>query len=132
MVSTRSIARREARSWTRFPYEIRLEILQMVLDEHPKASTLNPACEGCSSASKVFSLASVCEEWQDFFERWTFRRLVLDKSSLPTFRTAITRDQRRLLYIHKICLRIELAEYGGDSGSQDDYKLAESSAIIDQ
>ncbi|VUC21925.1 unnamed protein product, partial [Clonostachys rosea] len=93
-------------SWTSLPVEIRQLILSHVSlpilwkrnsDQHPP---------------RVARFASVCREWQVFFETCTFRRLVLDTDSLELFSTMIRRDPARLRYMRNIWLRIQLPSYG--------------------
>lgn len=49
-------------------------------------------------------------EWQDFFERGNFRRLVLHQSDLVEFR-AILREERRREFVAWVRLRFELMPY---------------------
>lgn len=55
--------------------------------------------------------ATVCWEWQVFFESCTFRRLVLDGDSLGEFGAIIRRDDTRLGHVRKLWLRVQLPRY---------------------
>ncbi|CAH0044671.1 unnamed protein product [Clonostachys solani] len=92
-------------SWASLPAEIREAILSQVglpilwkrnSDQRPP---------------KVARFASVCRQWQVFFEACTFRRLVLNTGSLRYFNKIIKRDSTRLRYMRNIWLRIRLPEY---------------------
>ncbi|KAK4082833.1 uncharacterized protein Triagg1_1723 [Trichoderma aggressivum f. europaeum] len=58
--------------WKDLPPELKHQVFEVILSTRPKASTAN--------------YAAVCREWQDFFERRTFRKLVLNYSCLDDFR----------------------------------------------
>lgn len=51
---------------------------------------------------KAARFATVCWEWQVFFETCTFRRLVLDPQSLGEFDAIVRRHDTRLRYIRKL------------------------------
>ncbi|KAH7140605.1 hypothetical protein EDB81DRAFT_691883 [Dactylonectria macrodidyma] len=92
-------------SWFALPLEIRLIILGLVaaveVEEVPGRQ---------KSSIPIF--ASVCLEWQLFFERHTFRRLVLDSSTLTKFAKFVKGNKAtRLNYIRFVWLRIKLPEY---------------------
>lgn len=91
--------------WASLPAEVRQLILGFVC--LPKSG------EQCNILGypKVARFASVCLEWQAFFEARTFRRLVLNPGSVDEFNAIIKRDDIRLAYIQKLWLRIELLEY---------------------
>ncbi|TFB02950.1 hypothetical protein CCMA1212_005177 [Trichoderma ghanense] len=60
---------------------------------------------------KLAQLATVCREWQAFFETRTFRRLVLHPDSLAEFEAIMRRHDARLGYIRRLWLRIQLSVY---------------------
>lgn len=92
-------------SWASTPLEIRQLILGFVCLPRPG--------EYCNNLGypKVARFASVCSEWQAFFEVRTFRRLVLNPNSLDDFGAIIRRKGVRLGYIRKLWLRVELPNY---------------------
>lgn len=95
----------KATLWASLPAEVRQLILDFVcLPKSVKSFNI-------LGYPKVARLASVCLEWQAFFEAHTFRRLVLNPGSLDEFEAIIRRDDIRLAYIQKLWLRIELSEY---------------------
>ncbi|KAK1845891.1 hypothetical protein CCHR01_11501 [Colletotrichum chrysophilum] len=79
-------------SWYRLPAEIRLEILQYLLQD------------GCSLAN----FATVSREWQKFIEPKNFARITVTRSRLPKFSSMTHRNQGLVRYIW-VCL--ELQEY---------------------
>lgn len=82
-------------SWNSLPPEIR----QMVLQISQSPSLTAPV------------LATVCRDWQDFFERSTFKDLALTNGDLYTFASAIRANVTRLGYIRTLRLRINLMPY---------------------
>ncbi|KAF4495405.1 hypothetical protein FAGAP_8471 [Fusarium agapanthi] len=84
-------------SWTSLPPEIRRMVLQAVISPSPSPTT--PV------------LATVSREWQDFFERSTFKDLALTNGDLYAFASAIKRNTTRLGYIRTLRLRINLMPY---------------------
>lgn len=91
--------------WASLPVEVRRMILKFVC-----LPTSGGQCNGVSFP-KVAQFASVCLEWQTFFEACTFRRLVLNPGSVDDFDAIVRRDGVRLAYIQKLWLRVELLEY---------------------
>ncbi|KLP01954.1 Uncharacterized protein Y057_7798 [Fusarium fujikuroi] len=54
----------------------------------------------------------VSSEWQDYFEKFTFRRLLIDNCQLARFfKMTMGEKAVRLSYIRYICLRIKLQDY---------------------
>ncbi|CAG9983390.1 unnamed protein product, partial [Clonostachys byssicola] len=92
-------------SWASLPTEIRQQILSHIglpiLWE--RNSNQRPP--------RVARFATICREWQVFFETCTFRRLVLDTHALKLFDLIIRRDSTRLRYMRNIWLRIQLPHY---------------------
>ncbi|KAM5368710.1 hypothetical protein ACJZ2D_009376 [Fusarium nematophilum] len=89
-------------TWSSFPGELRLLILECVIPQHERTA-------GFPSAS---CLATVSREWQCFFEEHTFRRLALSASDVPTFAKAVRKKNTvRLNYITHLSIDIELAPY---------------------
>ncbi|KAL7929659.1 hypothetical protein V8C35DRAFT_331145 [Trichoderma chlorosporum] len=89
-------------SWDSLPVEIRQQILRRVI--------LSSSGKRCNSL-KVARFATVCREWQAIIETYTFRRLVLNPSSLSELAAIVGRNDSRLGYIRKLWLRVELARY---------------------
>ncbi|OIW34339.1 hypothetical protein CONLIGDRAFT_638710 [Coniochaeta ligniaria NRRL 30616] len=89
--------------WNIFPKEIQLQILKHVAEGHDRP----PRRLGRGL------YASVCKEWQDFFEPYTFRRLVLRPSRLPQFQRTVSGDRGllRLSYLSEIYFTIDLPAY---------------------
>lgn len=91
--------------WASLPAEVRQMILKFVC-----LPDSGGQCNGMSYPT-VAQYASVCLEWQIFFEARTFRRLVLNPASVEEFDAVVRRDDVRLAYIQKLWLRVELSEY---------------------
>jgi hypothetical protein len=73
--------------WGKLPAEIRLIILDMVAKDHSTKSEPY-ACA---------AYASVCQEWQDFWEKETFQQLILDPERLLDLDRVVHRkNQRRI------------------------------------
>jgi len=69
----------------------------------------NTKCEPYARAS----YASVCQEWQEFWEKKTFQRLILDPERLLDLdRVVHSKNQQRIDHIEHLWLRIKLEEYG--------------------
>ncbi|KAL7796100.1 hypothetical protein V8C37DRAFT_414399 [Trichoderma ceciliae] len=92
-------------SWASLPVEVRQMILSLV-----GLPISGRQCNGLGSP-KVARFATVCREWQVFFETCTFRRLVLDHNSLGEFDAIVRRNDTRLGYIRKLWLRVRLSKY---------------------
>ncbi|KAF5699332.1 hypothetical protein FMUND_14813 [Fusarium mundagurra] len=86
-------------SWKSLPLEIRRMVFQSALSLSPSPTT--PV------------LATVSREWQEFFERSTFRDLALTSGDLYAFASAIKGkgNVTRLGYIRTLRLRINLMPY---------------------
>lgn len=88
-------------SWSILPAELRLLILECVVES-------NDTPEHCSLAP----LASVCEEWQSFFEKHTFRQLTINQRALPAFERAVAGpNAARLVYVRHVRLHLRLPGY---------------------
>jgi hypothetical protein len=59
------------------------------------------------------SYASVCREWQPVFERWNFRRLVLDQDRISDLEQFMNKEatRHRQGYLKHLFLRARLEEY---------------------
>ncbi|CAM1505511.1 Fc.00g111480.m01.CDS01 [Cosmosporella sp. VM-42] len=93
-------------SWEIFPIELRNMILKEVAGDYCRNSSRGP--------ESMARFATVSSEWQIFFEKKSFRRLVIDDTSnLEKFEEAITpgKKKKRLDYIRHIWLRVKLPEY---------------------
>lgn len=89
--------------WPLFPADIRW----LVFEELARDSS---RCEDSTTPGKrgLARYAGVCKEWQAFFEKILYRRLVLKQSCLDAF-DKIVRPRRDL--VKHIWLRIELGEH---------------------
>ncbi|KAI1105095.1 hypothetical protein F4804DRAFT_351209 [Jackrogersella minutella] len=79
-------------SWTRFPVELRL----MILENVPKSRD-------------TVAYATVCREWQLFFEQRHFEMIKLSQTTLWDFLNIIRAHRRK--FVKHIWLRIELETY---------------------
>lgn len=95
----------KATSWISLPIEVRQMILSLV------GLPISGGRYNSLGSVKVARFATVCLEWQVFFEACTFRRLVLDPDSLSEFDAIIRRHDTRLGYVLKLWLRIRLSKY---------------------
>ncbi|KAF5630107.1 hypothetical protein F52700_7465 [Fusarium sp. NRRL 52700] len=95
-----STTRRRPIEWSSLPVELRPQIFGHVVGKQKYRTT------------KLTPYVCVSSEWQDYFERFTFRRLLIDNSQLVRF-SKITDGEKavRLSYIHYLCLRIKLQDY---------------------
>lgn len=84
-------------SWNSLPPEIRQMVLQYTSSH--------------SSFPTAPVLATVSRDWQDFFERSTFKDLALANDDLYVFASAIRANVTRLGYIRTLRLRINLMPY---------------------
>ncbi|KAL6805996.1 hypothetical protein J3E68DRAFT_442229 [Trichoderma sp. SZMC 28012] len=82
-------------TWYSLPIEIQTMILKL-LQSHSDSGTTS-------------SYAVVSKEWQLYFERYNFRRLILHQSCIPEF-GRVVRHHRRGMVKH-VWLRVELAPY---------------------
>ncbi|KAI7770966.1 hypothetical protein LZL87_004753 [Fusarium oxysporum] len=89
-------------SWNSLPPEVHRMVLQSAI---PRKKTPN-----CPFPTAPV-LATVSREWQDFFERRTFKDLALTNSDLYAFAKAVKSDVSRLGYIRTLRLRINLMPY---------------------
>lgn len=88
--------------WSSLPLELRLQIFEYVAGQQEHRAM------GFSRYTYVSS------EWQDYFEKFTFRRLLIDNSQLVRFSKMTTGEKAwRLSYIRYLCLRIKLQDYDG-------------------
>ena len=92
------------KSWVDLPLELQSSILKAVSENH---------CQ--SFGRRAYSLspfASVCLDWQFFFEKITFGRLTFDDSMLKEFDEMVQGQNKiRLTYIKHIWLQIKLPKY---------------------
>ena len=93
--------------WRSLPPEIRLSILECIIPRYGLEETTTD--RGFPPASL---LATVCKEWQDFFERRTFRRMDLRATDLQAFsKTILGENVTRLNYITNVSLTVKLATF---------------------
>ncbi|KAF5235732.1 hypothetical protein FANTH_11612 [Fusarium anthophilum] len=86
--------------WSSLPVELRLQIFGYVAGKQKSRTT------------ELTPYACVSSEWQDYFERFTFRRLLIDNSQLTRFSKMTDGEKAaRLSYIRYLCLRIKLQDY---------------------
>jgi hypothetical protein len=96
-------------SWNSLPLELRLEIFNYLCYS---THTYRP-----ENRYALAGYASVCREWQDFFEPITFSRLLLDQSRIAELDrlTAATSPYEisadRQLSVRQIHFRVKLADY---------------------
>ena len=111
------------RRWISLPPEIRLLILESIVIQSTNSdATTSDGVQG----PRIAPCASVCHEWQCFFERLTFKRLALDYISLPKFAAAVKgKNIARLKYIRHLWLRVKLCNYT----DQTYYKAEDGSTI---
>ncbi|OIW22768.1 hypothetical protein CONLIGDRAFT_687186 [Coniochaeta ligniaria NRRL 30616] len=106
--------------WTNLPVELRLLILEDVLE----------ATSTSQENKSLARYAQVSHEWQRFFEQSTFRRLVLSADDLYYFQKIVLRryqpyqlagqlESAYRLPIEHIWLRLSLFEYGQAGGHWD-------------
>ena len=120
MDATADIARG---SWAQLPSEIKFQILKHVkyVTYKYKDSQLGYPQRKGRSRHKLWRFANTCQEWRDFFERHTFKRLVLTEQSIITFDQVISRRKCRLEYIEHIILRVRLLSYSAaESKAEED------------
>lgn len=120
--------------WKHLPLELRFMILKEVLGEVGKATSSSPG-----SGRKTLALyATVSTDWQLFFEKINFRRLVLSSEDLVNFHEMIIRRQSKepawTMRIEHIWLRLSLLPYPHHEGNQDcqDCREPESETEIKQ
>jgi hypothetical protein len=88
--------------WEHLPLELRIMIFKMVLDPPvERTQYIQSAC------------ATVCREWNYFFERETFNHLILHQLDVAEF-CRIVQGQRKT-FVKRIWLRLELPEYDCES-----------------
>ncbi|RFN50636.1 hypothetical protein FIE12Z_5080 [Fusarium flagelliforme] len=96
-----------ASSWKSLPPEIRLLVLEYIIPRYGLEETT--IVRGFPPASL---LATVCKEWQGFFEKETFLKMDLEATDLYTFsRTILGENVIRLNYMTRVVLTIKLATY---------------------
>ncbi|CAJ2504329.1 Uu.00g117230.m01.CDS01 [Anthostomella pinea] len=111
--------RQRAISWQRLPPEIRLIILEVVAGPDRERDMVTTQARNRNQAA----YASVCREWQDYFEPIHFNALTLYQSDVAEFGRIMQGRWRAML--HWIWLHVELPEYGCDR-----CKFAESAGEI--
>lgn len=85
--------------WTRLPAEIRLTVLDDFAARWPSRNN-----KGWTYAH----LATVCKEWQVFFEKKTFHLVRLDLLSLENFKV-ISEHRQHLIHHIQFCFRPDIA-----------------------
>ncbi|CAH0037148.1 unnamed protein product [Clonostachys rhizophaga] len=111
MVRIRHMRRVEVASWCRLPAEIQAMILGEIVAEADATLKVDQASVSAKPNQGIGRLASVCRDWQGFFERHTFKRLLLIESNLSGFEQVILSRPVRLTYIQNLLLRIKLSVY---------------------
>ncbi len=89
--------------WQMLPPEIRLMILDCVA--HGYDEKFEPFARA--------GYATVCKDWQAFWERWTFKRLIICQGNLSDLKRLLHRVKSRLDYVEHLWLRIRLEEHDG-------------------
>ncbi|EXM14373.1 hypothetical protein RAB80_009956 [Fusarium oxysporum f. sp. vasinfectum] len=86
--------------WSSLPVQLQLQIFGYVAEKQEYRAT------------DLSRWTCVSSEWQDYFEKFTFRRLLIDNSQLAKF-FKVTKGEKalRLLYIRYLCLRIKIHDY---------------------
>lgn len=115
-----------ATSWFRLPGEIQLMVWEAIIAQsktYPKPTL--PSSAQATGNHSIGRLASVCQDWQEFFERHTFQRLALAQDHLPMLQEVVERRAVRLTYIRNISLRLRLPEYR----STDSHRPEEQTTI---
>jgi len=77
--------------------------------------------------------ASVCREWQPYFERRTFSQLVLRPSCLPEFQQLTAgKNKRRLDYLGRLWFLVEIKDYDCTDcqSPEDETTVASNEAIF--
>ncbi|TPX08927.1 uncharacterized protein E0L32_009631 [Thyridium curvatum] len=92
--------------WTRLPPEIRLMVLEQV-----RESAKGQLASRGKRTYEMSIYATVCREWQSFFEKENFKRLILHQSDIFLFGAFTHGQQQRRAWIEWIWLRIELPQY---------------------
>ncbi len=95
---------------------------------------LDPPVEGTKYIQSAY--ATVCREWNNFFERETFNHLILHQSDVPEL-GSIVQGQRKT-FVKRIWLRLELPEYDCESCNKQqsteefkDHKFLFTNAVWD-
>ncbi|KXH62906.1 hypothetical protein CNYM01_01974 [Colletotrichum nymphaeae SA-01] len=109
-------------SWSIFPQEVRLMILDAIVNLHSK-----------DTPQEKSRLASVSAEWQMFFEEHSFKALELtglhDITMLEDFV-----NPRRQMYVSEIYLHVYLATYTSEKfcKEEDDEEILHNIEIFDE
>ncbi|KAL7944737.1 hypothetical protein V8C42DRAFT_358400 [Trichoderma barbatum] len=82
-------------AWYSLPTEIRTMILKLLQSHKDHGATIK--------------YAAVSKEWQIYFERFNFRRLIIGQSCIPELGRIVRGHWRRM--VEHIWLRVELARY---------------------
>ncbi|CCF32333.1 hypothetical protein CH063_00790 [Colletotrichum higginsianum] len=88
------------------PMELQLMIMRELADAHNSPT---------SRRRGIASYACVSKDWQAFFERLTFKHLIVRPNALPSFRQ-VTLDPRRQSLVRHVWLRIEKPRPDGEDG----------------
>lgn len=86
--------------FTDLPFELRLEIFEWLIRDMRNSSS--------ASTNHLYKFATVCKEWQDVFERETFRQLILSSSRVKELYQNIRHRKGLVKHIHYY---VELSKY---------------------
>ncbi|KAK9770604.1 putative F-box domain-containing protein [Seiridium cardinale] len=107
-------------NFTDLPYEIRLDILEGLLKGVRNSNS--------TSADHLPIFAVVCKEWQNVFERETFRQLILSPSRV---RDLYQNIKHRKAYVKHIHYYVELTKYPcGACASQESPERISANNVI--
>lgn len=97
-------------SWLKLPPEIRFKILDLVSQDGPAFQDRREPRD--SRDHRLGLYATVCSEWQWFFEKITFRHLLVDDTALEDFgRITSGKNTRRTSNVRHILFLIVLPGY---------------------
>ncbi|CAG9975833.1 unnamed protein product [Clonostachys byssicola] len=97
-------------SWNSLPPELQLEVFEMLLEPESNAAPDAAVPDQMAKPRILSTCAMVCQEWQAYFEKQNFKRLILHQDDVCQFGEILTRHQRTFL-VRWIWLRIELPTY---------------------
>lgn len=86
--------------FTDLPFELRLKVFEWLIKDMRNSSS--------ASTKHLPKFATVCKEWQDVFERETFRQLILSSSRVKDLYQNIRHRKGLVKHIH-YC--VELSKY---------------------
>ncbi|KJK86663.1 hypothetical protein H633G_09482 [Metarhizium anisopliae BRIP 53284] len=96
-------------TWLDLPPELRFEILNLVSqgDGNDRLDFY-----GGERPDRLASYATVCSEWQSFFEKMTFRHLLVDDTAVQEFARIMSgKNARRTTYVRHLLFLIVLPGY---------------------